>query len=190
MGIEKTIQRYTVDEYLEMEEASEYRSEYFNGEIFAMSGGTANHDRIASQCDKLIGAALGSRDCETFTGNMKIRIPGDLIYYYPDLSVNCADDKFEDQKQTILKNPSVIIEVLSDSTESHDRGKKFHRYKQISSLEEYVLIAQDEYQIDVFQKSNDGTWNLRSYAGIGDVMELRSLGIQLKLADIYLRVKF
>ncbi len=190
MGIEKTMHRYTVAEYLAMEETADYKSEYFRGEIFAMAGSTANHDRIASECDKLIGAALGIRNCETFTGNMKIRIPEDLIYCYPDFSVTCGDDKFEDQKKTTLKSPIVIIEVLSESTESFDRGKKFHRYKQIPTLQEYVLIAQDEYQIDVFQKSGDGTWNLRSYAGVDDVLELRSLQIQLKLQDLYRRVEF
>lgn len=190
MAIPKTQHYYTPEEYLALEEVAEYKSQYFNGEIFAMAGSTANHDWIASECDRLIGATLRDKNCKTFTGNMKIRIPVEQIYYYPDFSAACGPDIFEDAKKTVLKSPVLIIEVLSESTESFDRGKKFHRYQQIPSFQEYVLISQDEIQIDVLEKMESGLWALRSYAGLDDVLELRSLGIGLKLADIYSRVEF
>jgi Uma2 family endonuclease len=190
MGIEKTSQKYTVAEYLEMEKAAEYRSEYFEGEIFAMSGGTLEHDRVAGDLQRILGNQLLDGPCECLTSNMKIRIQGSSAYYYPDLSVVCGEPILEDKDKHVVTNPMLIIEVLSESTESFDRGKKFHRYKQISSFIEYVLIAQSEPQIDVFRKMPDGLWVNESYEGLDDTMHLKSLGIQVKLADIYRRVKF
>jgi Uma2 family endonuclease len=190
MAIPKTQDYFTRDEYLTMEEVAEYRSEYFRGEIFAMAGATANHDRISNACNRLIGNALDGGSCEYFSNDIKVRIPNDDIYYYPELSAVCGPAEFEDEKETILTNPFVIIEVLSDGTESFDRGKKFHRYKQIPSLKEYILIAQDELQIDVFQNADDGIWHLRSYSGVEDSLEINSLNIRLPLAEIYRRVKF
>lgn len=173
-----------------MEEVAEYKSEYDNGEIFAMAGATANHNRIAFDCGRLVGNALRGSGCEAFSADMKVRIAKDDIYYYPELSIACGKADFEDKKETILKNPTLIIEVLSEGTSSFDRGRKFHKYQQIASLQEYVLIEQIEPQIDSYFKMEDGSWNLRSHFGLEAVLELRSLGIKLKLADIYERVNF
>lgn len=172
-----------------MESVADFRSEFFKGEIFAMAGATANHDRISNACNRLIGNALDGGQCEHFSNDIKVRIPNEDIYYYPELSVVCGAADFEDKKESILKNPVLIIEVLSEGTESFDRGKKFHRYQQIPSLREYILIAQDEYQIDAFKKADDGVWQLRSYSGLEDVLEINSLNLFLPLADIYRRVK-
>jgi Uma2 family endonuclease len=190
MGEPKITHRYTVEEYLAMEEVAEYRSEYFEGEIFAMAGGSPSHDRIASQCDRVIGSAIESKGCETFTSSMKVRIENSKAYYYPDLSVACGEAEFDENGIGALTNPVLIIEVLSKSTEGFDRGDKFQRYKQISSFREYVMIAQSKPQIDVFYKTDAGFWRIDNYEGLDAVMELRSLGIQVKLADIYKRVKF
>jgi Uma2 family endonuclease len=190
MGLPKISHHYTVAEYLELEETAEYKSQYFEGEIFAMSGGSGNHSRLAVDCSRAMSSVLIDRGCEVFNSDLKIRIQDSSAYYYPDLSVVCGEADFEDEAESILKNPMLIVEVLSESTESFDRGKKFHRYRQISSFVEYVLISQTEVQVDVFQKATDGTWNMRNYSGIEDVMELNSLGIQIKLADIYRRVRF
>jgi Uma2 family endonuclease len=190
MGEPKTVHRYTVQEYLAMEEVAEYRSEYFEGEIFAMSGGSGNHSRIALDCANAIGEGLKDGNCEVFNSDLKVRIENSSAYYYPDISVVCGGAAFEDPAELILKNPIIIFEVLSESTESFDRGKKFHRYKQISTLVEYILIAQSEPQIDAFYKVDYDTWMHRSYAGLEGVLELKSLSIQIKLADIYRRVQF
>jgi Uma2 family endonuclease len=190
MGNPEPIRLYTVAEYLAMEETAEYRSEYFEGEIFAMAGGTMSHDQIVGDFYRLVGNELVGGPCQPLTSNMKIRIQDSSAYYYPDLSVVCGEPAFEDKKELILKNPVLIVEVLSDSTEGFDRGEKFQRYKQIDSLREYVLITQKKPQIDVLYKTEGGFWRLDSYEGRDDVMELRSLGIKLKLEDIYRRVKF
>ncbi len=181
---------HTVAEYLALEEVAEYRSEYFEGEIFAMAGATGEHNLIAKECSRAIDDAAEGSGCQTVLLDMKVRIEGSSAYYYPDIAVVCDKFQYEDEKRQILKNPLIIIEVLSDSTEAQDRGSKFHRYKQISSLREYVLISQKEPQIDVFFKMNDDSWRLDSYAGLDAKMELRSLGIHVKLADIYRRVEF
>ena len=189
MGELKKTHTYTVEEYLAMEEVAEYRSEYFEGEIFAMAGGSPNHDRIAGDCDHVISDSIRSKGCETFTSNMKVRIENSKAYYYPDLSVACGAE-FDENGLGALTNPILLIEVLSKSTEAFDRGKKFHRYKQIKSFREYVLISQDEPHIDTSYKTEDGIWQLDSFSGLDDVLVLRSLGIKVKLADIYRRVKF
>jgi Uma2 family endonuclease len=190
MGDAGPIRRYTVAEYLAQEAAAEYRSEYFEGEIFAMSSGSGNLALIGNNAGSELCSILASRGCRVFNSDIKIRIENSSAYYYADVSVICERPIYEDPKNTIVRNPLVIIEVLSESTESFDRRKKFHRYKQISSFKEYVLIAQDEPQIDVFFKEEDKIWHLRSFAGLDAVMELRSLGIKVKLAEIYHLVEF
>ncbi|HEX2898923.1 MAG TPA: Uma2 family endonuclease [Bacteroidia bacterium] len=188
MGEPKTVHKYSVKEYLAMEEAAEYRSEFVDGEIFAMAGGSPVHDMICSECQRVIGNAILGSGCETHTSNMKVRNESSSIYYYPDLSVVCGKADFD--ADGVLLNPVLIVEVLSPSNEAYDRGEKFRRYKQISSMREYVLITQSEAQIDVFYKTEAGFWRHDSYEGVGDIMELRSLGIQVALADIYRRVSF
>lgn len=190
MGIERTAQKFTVAEYLAMEETAEYRSEYFEGEIFAMSGGTGNHSRIAVDTMNSLSRQLSNGSCEVFDSTLKIRIQNSMAYFYPDLSVVCGGAEFEDESELILKNPILIVEVLSKSTEAFDRGKKFHRYKQITSFREYVLISQDEPHVDISFKTDEGIWQLDSYEGLDAEMELRSLGVKVRLADIYGRVKF
>lgn len=188
MGNPEPVHYYTVAEYLALEEAAEYRSEYVDGEIFAMAGGSPNHDMICSECARVIGNAILGSGCETHTSNMKVRNETSSVFYYPDLSIACGKAEFD--SDGILTNPVILFEVLSPSTEAYDRGEKFQRYKQISSLREYVMIAHKKPQIDVFFKTDAGFWRIDSYAGLDDVMELRSLGIQIKLADIYRRIEF
>ncbi len=190
MGNPEPVRFYTVAEYLALEEAAEYRSEYFEGEIFAMAGGTIELDLIAGEFSRLLRNSLHGGSCKPLTSNMKIRIEDSSAYYYPDLSVVCGKPNLDDKNRHILTNPLVIVEVLSDSTESFDRRKKFQRYKQISSFREYVLIAQDVPQIDVFYKAEDGVWYPHTYVGLDEVMELRSLSIHFKLADIYQQIEF
>jgi Uma2 family endonuclease len=184
----KPTHKYTPQEYLALEDAAEYRSEFVDGEIFAMAGGSPAHDKICSECQRVIGNAILGSGCETHTSNMRVRNDNSSIYYYPDLSVVCGKADFD--ADGILLNPVLIVEVLSPSNEAYDRGEIFRRYKQISSVREYVLITQTKAQIDVFYKTEAGFWRHDSYEGIEDVMELRSLGIQVKLADIYRRVVF
>jgi Uma2 family endonuclease len=190
MGDPQPVHRYTVAEYLALEEAAEYRSEYFEGEIFAMAGGTEDHSLVVGNCITQLNLKLSEQPCRVYPSDTKVRIEDSSAYYYPDVSVACEHFEFEDTKRMILTNPVLLVEVLSDSTAEFDRGKKFTRYRQISSLREYVLISQHEPAVDVFYKTDDSFWRFDRYNGLDDVMELRSLGIQIKLADIYRRVEF
>ena len=140
MGNPEPIRRYTVAEYLALEETAEYRSEYFDGEIFAMAGGTGNHSRIGVACMSILDGLLANSPCEVFDGSLKIRIQDSNAYCYPDLSVVFGKPLFEGDKELILKNPMLIVEVLSKSTEGYDRGEKFQYYKQIDTLRELSLI--------------------------------------------------
>lgn len=188
MGNPEPVRRYTVAEYLAMEEAAEYRSEFFEGEIFAMAGGSPTHDMICSECLRVVGNAILGSGCETFSSNMKVRNEASSIFYYPDLSVVCGIAEFDEDG--VLTNPRIVFEVLSPSTEAYDRGEKFQQYRQIKSLQEYVMVAQRKPQIDVFSKTDAGFWRIDNYDGLDAVIELRSLGIEIKLADIYRRVQF
>lgn len=190
MGLPQAKHYYTAAEYLALEEQAEYRSEYFEGEIFAMSGGSISHDRISGDLNRLLGNALIGRPCEALTSNMKVKIHNTSAYFYPDATVICGPPIFEDIKQHVITNPTVIIEVLSESTEAYDRGKKFLRYKQIPSVKEYVLISQMEPYVDVFHRETSGEWTLRTYEGLDAVMELRSVRISIPMSEIYRRVEF
>lgn len=181
---------HTPDEYLVMEEAAEYKSEYYEGEVVAMAGATANHCRITTELSRLLGNALEQSSCEIFTSDMKIRIPDDAAYYYPEISVVCGKLDFENEKETVLKNPCLVVEVLSEGTAYFDKGRKLHHYKQLPSLKEYVLIDQINPQADVHRRSDDGEWELSCYIGLQTELELHSIGVKIKLADIYKRVKF
>ncbi len=190
MGNSGSVHFYTVAEYLALEEAAEYRSEYFEGEIFAMAGGTENHNLIVGNSITQLNLHLAEKPCRVYPSEIKVRIENSKAYHYPDVTVACEHFEFEDEKRTLLTNPLILIEVLSDSTADFDRTKKFTRYRQISSLREYVLISQTEPSIDVFYKTDGGFWRFDNYTGLDEVMELRAIGIQVKLVDIYRRVEF
>lgn len=190
MGDAQPVRFYTVAEYLALEDVAEYRSEYFEGEIFAMAGGTENHNLVVGNCITQLNLKLSEKPCRVYPSDTKVRIEGSSAYYYPDVSVACEHFEFEDEKRMLLTNPVLLVEVLSESTTEFDRTKKFTRYRQISSLREYVLISQHEPAIDVYYKTDGGFWRFDNYTGLEQVMELRSIGIQIKLADIYRRVEF
>lgn len=189
MGLPQPIPQMTAAEYLAIEREASVRSEFFNGEMFAMSGGTLNHSRIAKNVLLQLGNQLAMRACEPFTSDLRVVCPTGLITY-PDLSVICGDPEFEDGFKDAVRNPTLLVEVLSKSTESYDRGKKFDHYRTIDSLREYVLIAQDEPMIQTFLRNDDGTWTLRVASGLDQRISLTSIDCELRLADVYDRVDF
>ena len=144
------IPKLTPEEYLEIERKAEYKSEYFNGEMFAMAGGAPNHHRLAFRMNGLLFKLLDGRDCEAFTSDAKVRTHPRGLYTYPDLTVVCGKATFAADQRDVLTNPKVIFELLSPSTEAHDRGLKFQQYKLIDSLQEYVLISQFEPLVESF----------------------------------------
>jgi Uma2 family endonuclease len=182
--------RFTLEEYLALEETSVERHEFYNGEIFAMAGGSPRHNRIASNCFAALHSKLLGGPCEPFPSDQRIRISKIGISTYANVSVFCDGLKTAPEDRQAGTNPRVIIEVLSPSTENYDRGQKFLFYQNLDSLQEYVLISQDEPRIDHYIKQDTGSWWLKMVIGLEETLPLPSLKIEFALRDIYERVQF
>ncbi len=180
----------SVQEYLDLERASEFRSEFFDGEMFAMAGGTPNHSRISANLTAAMVNALARGACVVFEKDQRLRIEATGLYTYPDLSVVCDEPKFAAEDENCLQNPSLLAEVLSDSTEAYDRGRKFEHYRQITSLREYLLVSQSEPRLELFVRQPDNSWNWRVATGLDATLSLPALGVTLRLADIYAKIPF
>lgn len=177
----------TPEEYLVFERQNEYKSEYIDGEMVAMTGASRRHNLITVNLAAAIGPQLRGRPCEAYVSEMRVRIP-QRGYVYPDVVVVCGEPQFEDGHLDTLLNPTVLIEVLSESTERYDRGKKFSFYRTIGSLAEYVLIEQDEHRIEQYVRQPDGRWLLSDYRSPDGVVELASIVCILRLHEVYDKV--
>jgi len=175
----------TPQEYLEMERKAEYKSEYYNGEMFAMSGVSRRHDRIAVRLTFLIEQHVRGKRCEAFSANMRVLATPSGLYTYPDLSVVCEEPQFEDAQVDTLTNPALLVEILSPSTENYDRGKKAKLYRAIPSLRELLFIAQDSYEVELYRRQPDGTWSLIEANGPESEITLTSIGYTLSLRELY-----
>lgn len=162
---DNTTNYYSAGEYLELEREAEYKSEYYKGAIFAMAGAGHNHNRIVENLSIEIGSFFKGKSCRTYSSDQRIHIPDTGLYTYPDLIIVCDKNQYLDDKKDTILNPSVIIEVLSESTEAYDRRQKFHFYRSISSLSEYVLINSRSLAAEVFRKNEEGFW----FFGVGGV---------------------
>lgn len=181
-------QTMTVEEYLAFERASEQKHEYLNGEIFLMSGASPNHNVIQINVAAALHTQLRKRPCTIYGSDQRVRVSDIGLYTYPDFSVTCEPPQFEDS-DTLL-NPTLIIEVLSPSTESYDRGRKFQHYRALASLQEYVLIAQDSAHVERYRRQPNDEWLLADATGLDTSIELSSIGCTLALADVYEKVTF
>jgi Uma2 family endonuclease len=180
---------YTPEEYLALERAAEYKSQYFAGEIFAMAGGSPRHNLISSNVIGELRNQLKKRPCKVYPSDQRIKVATTNLYTYPDVVVVCGKEQYDDDDNLI--NPTLIVEVLSASTEAHDRGKKFEQYRRISSLREFLLIAQDRCQVEQYFKQENGIWGLLSEASdLQSVIKLPSLNCELAVAEIYDKVEF
>ena len=177
----------TPEEYLAMERQNEYRSEYIDGEVFAMTGASRRHNLITFNIAGALSPQLRGRPCEAYTSEMRVRIPK-RGYMYPDVVIVCGEPLLEDGYFDTLLNPTVLIEVLSKSTEHYDRGKKFYLYRTIESPAEYVLIAQDAYKVEHYTKEPDGPWMLSEHRSPEGVVELASIQCTLSLREVYDKV--
>lgn len=180
----------TPEEYLEIERRAEFRSEYLDGEMFAMSGVTREHNIIEVNILTELNLQLVDLPCEVFGANMRTRVSLAGLYTYPDVAVVCGEPEFEDDRLDTLINPQAIVEVLSDSTESYDRGKKFAHYRQIVSLREYILVSQYECRIERFERQGDGDWLYSELTDPNASMALPSIGCHLSLHSVYRKVDF
>ncbi len=170
-----------------MERASASKHEFYAGEVFAMAGGTREHNLLAANTLALLWNALRGGPCEVYTPDQKVFVPATDQYVYPDVSVACGEPRFGDSERDVLLNPSVIVEVLSDSTEKYDRGKKFEGYRTIDSLRDYVLVAQEAVRVEHFTREDGGTWRLRVY-GPGETLSLDGCNARLTIDELYARV--
>src|SRR5215213_300616 len=183
--------RYTLEEYLELDRASEERLEFWNGEVFCMSGGAPAHERIIRDMLIHLTARISARGCEAFTSNIRIKVPSAPPYRYADVSALCGEAKFEEIGGVdALTNPQLIVEVLSPSTEAYDRGDKFTHYKSIPTLSEYLLVAQHRPHVTRLFKQDDGTWVHSEANDLTSVLTLGSLGCDLPMNEVYRDVSF
>jgi Uma2 family endonuclease len=177
------------EEWLEAERASaEGRSEYADGEVFAMTGASAEHNTIVMNIGRELSIQLKGRPCQVYANDMKVLIRSASAGKYPDLVAFCGEPELLDGRRDVLLNPSLLVEVLSDSTEAYDRGDKFALYRQIPSLREYLLVSQSRVLVELFSRGDDGRWVLADYRSLNDRVPLPSLDCTLDLAEIYDKV--
>lgn len=178
----------SIAEYLQMERESGIKYEYHRGKIFALSGGSLNHGLLCGNIYSELRSKLkeGKPDCKAVTSEIKLNVKQKNSFVYPDAMVICgAIEKSADDKNAIT-NPVLIVEVLSKSTANYDRGDKFYLYRQIPSLQEYLLIEQDKYQVDIyFKQANTDLWKIRRIEGKDALVQLQSLNLEIKMSDLY-----
>jgi len=177
--------KLTVAEYLAVERVAPFKSDFYDGEMFAMAGAKPAHNRIK---DNLIGelhARLKDGPCFTMSSDMRVTVPGTPYYAYPDIVVVCGEPRFEDEEDDVLLNPKVIIEVLSPSTEGYDRGFKRQKYQQIESMREYVLVTPTEAVIEQHVRREDGVWETLTTEGFTSELRFQSIPASIPCSDIY-----
>lgn len=181
--------RLTPQEYLERERKAETKSEYDGGYVTAMAGASKEHNRVTVNIAGELYAQLKGKPCQPFVNDLRVRVPECDRYYYPDVVVVCDEPQFEDVELDTLLNPTVIVEVLSASTEARDRGQKLQCYRTLDSLNIYVLVAQDRPFVEIYRRQEQG-WLYSTVEGLESVVSLDAIGCKLRLADIYDRIEF
>lgn len=180
--------KYTPEEYLALEEQAEFRSEYNDGVITAMAGGSLNHARITKNVSRLLDEKL-NEGCESFTTDVKIQVENYRKFYYPDVFVICGEPVFYQKRTDTIVNPILIVEVLSGSTEAKDRGEKMLAYRTLETLREYVLVSQDKAVVEQYSKNADGNWIHKATIGLNSKVKFESIEVELTLEEIYRRIK-
>jgi Uma2 family endonuclease len=192
MTVAQPIKRYTPQEYYRLERAAHYKSDYYNGEIFDMSGGTIRHSLITANIVGELRQHLKGKPCTAYESNLRLVVKATGLRCYPDASVYCQplepDD--EDSSGETVINPTVLFEVLSKSTEGYDRGFKSRNYRQIKSLRAYAMVSQEMPHVEIYVRQQDGSWLLSDARGLDGVLQISAIDVELPLAEIYHRVDF
>jgi len=181
---------YSVEEYLALEEAADYKSEYIDGEIFPMAGGSTNHNQIALNFSTELNFAFKKLDYRVFMSDVRLWIPKKRIYTYPDVMVVCGKPEYYNNRTDTITNPRVIIEVFSASTKGYDRSKKFEGYRMIPTVQEYLLLDQNRRYIEHFSKMDNNRWSFAEYNESDETIALSSISFEIAVADIYNKVNF
>ena len=181
--------KFTIQEYLQLEFAGLQKYEYHNGEIFAKSGAKVSHNIISVNLLALLSHKLKGKSCRPFNSDLRIHIPANSLFTYPDISIICGDIVTLENDQQNIINPAVIIEVLSASTKNYDRGEKFKLYRDIESLKEYILVDSESINIEAFRINRIGHWELEEYKAISESLTITAVELSLTLVEIYEGVK-
>ncbi|HEY2787342.1 MAG TPA: Uma2 family endonuclease [Fimbriiglobus sp.] len=182
--------KFTPQEYLAFERAAETRHEYFQGEIFDMAGASYEHTVVKDNLARELGNRFKDGSCRPLTSDLRLKIDATGLYTYPDIIVLCGKPEFEDAEFDILLNPTAVIEVLSESTEKYDRGKRFKHYQSVPSIREYVLVAQDEMLIERYVRQPDETWVITTFKGPDAVFSFATIPVSVPFEGIYQGVEF
>lgn len=178
----------TPEEYLEKDSAADYKSEYLAGEMFAMSGGSLEHNTIISNIVVRLDSQLELRPCRQFMTDVRVNVGA--AFFYPDILVVCGDINLLDNRRDVILNPTVIMEVLSKSTEAYDRGEKFARYSELLTLTDFILISQDQIRVEHYTRQADKKWLLSIYTTLDDIITIDSIGCSLNVSSIYRNIDF
>lgn len=184
-------QRITEAEYLAIEQLSEEKHEFFNGEVFAMAGASPEHNTVALNIAGELRTRLKGRPCQPYSSDQRVKIEATGLNTYPDVSVVCGEQRFDDTSPRALLNPTLIVEVLSEKTEAYDRGDKFDHYRQLDSLQEYLLVSPNRARVERYLRTPGGAeWVLTVVSGRDTAIYLPSVDCELPLAEIYDKLQF
>ena len=173
------------EEYLALERKAEFKSEYMDGVVYALAGASPRHNLIVANVIINLGGQLKGRPSKVYPSDLKVGVPSSGRFFYPDVSVVCGDDEFAYDEKDVILNPTLIVEVSSESTAAFDRGKKFLSYQQIPSLQDYLLVSQDEILVEGYARQSNDTWLYTKVMGSDGSLTLRSIGCELAVKDIY-----
>ncbi|HEY8896210.1 MAG TPA: Uma2 family endonuclease [Niastella sp.] len=189
-AVDYTKQRYTIEEYLEMERASDIKHEYYQGEIFAMAGAGPGHNLIFSNVFGELYVSLKGKPCRPYGSDMRIHIPENTLFCYPDISIFCGEPITTDKEKDSVLHPTIIIEIMSKSTRSYDQTTKFDLYRDIPTLKEYILIDSESIGVKSYRIDADNRWVLEEYKTLQDIVLIPTVGVSLSMKDIYDGVVF
>lgn len=180
----------TPEEYLDFERKADYKSEYYKGEMFVVTGASFAHDVITTNISGELRQQLKGRPCQTCTGDLRVQIPSTANYFYPDVVVVCGEPQFADDYLDSLMNPTLLVEVLSPTREVFDRGRKFQQYRKIESLAEYLLVAQDRIFVECYTRTPESRWLFSEFNDPEGTLQLASVECELAMSEIYRNVRF
>ncbi|NJR31862.1 MAG: Uma2 family endonuclease [Chamaesiphon sp. CSU_1_12] len=187
VAIKDNLPRFTPEEYFAWEEKQLEKHEYIGGEVYAMTGGTINHSRIALKFGALLDNFLSGSSCQAANSDCRVNIVESNDFTYPDVSVTCDDRDRSNTKY--ITYPCLLVEVLSESTEAYDRGGKFRMYRQNPILQDYVLVSSEKIEVDLYRKTESGSWEIINYQA-GDTIDLKSINLTFPIEQIYQGISF